>query len=108
MRYSILLILLLTNLVNGIGLASDLQDVCSDFGVPAAFTDSAGENNADTDSDPLESIACDHCCHGVAHYAGFVATNAAIPFDKPTLSASFQNAIYYRLASAPPTPPPNA
>jgi hypothetical protein len=108
MRHVILITLLLTNLVGVVEAATDLQDVCSDFGVPSSTSTIDSSSDGDTDPDPLETVACDHCCHSASHYAGFAVVAAPIPFEKLALTMRFESVIYYRLPSAPPTPPPNA
>jgi hypothetical protein len=110
MRHVILIISLLTNLVGVVEAATDLQDVCSDFGVPSSTStiDSSSDGDTNSGTDPLETVACDHCCHSASHYAGFAVVAAPIPFEKLALTMRFESVIYYRLPSAPPTPPPNA
>jgi len=107
MHRTILIFLILSNIVGGIEVASDVEDVWGDFGV---LSSSSGELHSSSDSgtDPLESSDCDHCCHSGAHYAGFISSAAITYCEHQAQITPFVESIYHLALRAPPTPPPNA
>jgi hypothetical protein len=106
MQKTILTILIICNLSVGVEVATDYDDAWPDFG-GTAFAADILAGLADGNTDPDAETDCDHCCHGVAHFAGIVAASATLPYlhaasaiphlDTPT---NFTN-------PSPPTPPPN-
>ena len=106
MRSFILTILILGNIVGGIEVASDINDVWADFGVLAS-EDGLQANNTDDGGEPLESSDCDHCCHSGAHLAGFIVAAQVLSFDRDSLRIPFADNYYQFAGTSPPTPPPN-
>jgi len=107
MRHIILTFLILTNIVGGIEVASDVEDVWGDFGV---LSNANGEvqSSSDDGTDPLDSSDCDHCCHSGAHFAGFIPSAITVYCERQAQLMPFVNSIYHLASRAPPTPPPNA
>ena len=106
MQSFILSIVILSNFVGGIEVASDVSDVWADFGVQMG-ADGFQSELADSNNDPLETDDCDHCCHSGAHFAGFAVAVLVQSFDRNFFGIPFLDNPYHLASSAPPTPPPN-
>lgn len=107
MRSLILTILILSNIVGGIEVASDINDVWADIGVLTA-ADTSHSETANGGNDPIEASDCDHCCHGGAHFAGFACAVIDVSYSRASFGISFRDNPYQLASGAPPTPPPNA
>jgi hypothetical protein len=103
MRSFILTLLIVSNTVGGIEVASDFNDVWADS-VASTFTDELPSDSANSTSNPQEAGDCDHCG---AHFTGFVAVIQPLTFYRSIVRIPFSDIHYQFAGHAPPTPPPN-
>jgi hypothetical protein len=103
----ILTILIISNISAGIEIATDLEDVWAEFGGAMIATD-LQLGFADGGNSSHEEEACDHCCHGVAHFSGVVVSCITLPYISTSLAIHITDTLYYFTSLSPPTPPPNA
>ncbi len=107
MHRLLLTILIISNASAGIEVATDYEDAWAGSGGPTIAADHpSGLTDGGDNSD--EEAACDHCCHGAAHFAGAVASSITLPYIRAASAIIVADTPYYFTSLSPPTPPPNA
>ncbi len=107
MQKFILTIIVISNVCVGFEVASDYEDAWAEFGGLMTVTDLPSDLTDGGDI-PDGETECDHCCHGVAHFAGAVGDNVTVPFMGTSSAIPLSDTVSYFIGRSPPTPPPNA
>jgi hypothetical protein len=107
MEKFILTILVVSNIGLGFEVAVDYEDAWSEYR-GLTTTAELQPDLSDGDLVPDLETDCDHCCHSVAHFAGLIISNLAVPFLRASCPIPSSDAANYLANRSPPTPPPNA
>ena len=111
MRRAIVKALIFFILFANLAWAADMDEtgIAHDTAKVLVFSDGPGDPSDDGGAghDGVKNGACDHCCHGSAHYVG-VPYQTSLDFaDDASCAPAVRVTTRYSRDQEPPLPPPN-
>ncbi len=106
MQKFLLTIFIISNISAGLEVATDYEDIWAEFGIAASASLAQSDLTADGD-EPEDEIACDHCCHGEAHFAGAIVSCLTLSYVRASSGDVIFDMLRQSAGQSPPTPPPN-